>query len=501
MASSSYFAKRARTIPLRLKEEERSLLRVLEGAMAVSEYSDKVDIFSHRSKLVRIEQQLGDVFAIISGLYISAKGKQGQNAIEGKRVSENPDLFRSIFEVGRRYKVMNPDRMRSSYGKLMFMLMDAQSPEVTNAIGFRCVTPVLTVVDELQAIDALEMLENAEDLGVAVAPLRPGDPEDARERKAEAMAAMIEAYGQADAETSARVERVLLSIADDEALTHAHVEPVERMLKLLRDNFDPSAKSAGASLAITAGKGGARLSHSHAAQFAYVEQSLELWREILSHLSQMWSLAEADLLSGSGYRLRDTGQGMHRVMGAPHVGRFMSQMLQRMQSQVEDPPAHAPRRRHAPPRRPRPRPAPNAPPVRPSQVRGGWVGSSAVHLGDNDVPNALVWIDKYTQIPRILTPILETVAALDGLGDSGMEGGAAYVNAAFGSADAAKRAILLDFFKHGFDGSGADNFYDAGSCIDGRLTSAWNWCSKLAKKPFFHVFKMAGFVGFDGAFK
>jgi hypothetical protein len=25
----------------------------------------------------------------------------------------------------------------------------------------------------------------------------------------------------------------------------------------------------------------------------------------------------------------------------------------------------------------------------------------------------------------------------------------------------------------------ADNFFDAGSCIDGRLTSAWNWCSKV----------------------
>ena len=31
----------------------------------------------------------------------------------------------------------------------------------------------------------------------------------------------------------------------------------------------------------------------------------------------------------------------------------------------------------------------------------------------------------------------------------------------------------------GAAGSGADNFFDAGSCIDGRLTSAWNWCSKL----------------------
>ncbi len=33
---------------------------------------------------------------------------------------------------------------------------------------------------------------------------------------------------------------------------------------------------------------------------------------------------------------------------------------------------------------------------------------------------------------------------------------------------------LDDFFRHGFDGSGADNYFDAGSCIDGRLTSAWN---------------------------
>jgi hypothetical protein len=31
-----------------------------------------------------------------------------------------------------------------------------------------------------------------------------------------------------------------------------------------------------------------------------------------------------------------------------------------------------------------------------------------------------------------------------------------------------RREILQDFFRSAFDGSGSDNFFEAGSCIDGR---------------------------------
>ena len=171
-------------------------------------------------------------------------------------------------------------------------------------------------------------------------------------------------------------------------------------------------------------------------------------------------------------------------------------------------------------------------------VGGHWVGSSVVHLGDHNVPNSFgaclhvkrahchdllliyprslpsaVFLDKYSQVSslipyspeyasppphpsgsqvsRILSPIVATVEAVPRLvreHPTLID----YIKLEFGSVANCQLTILTDFFRHGFDGSGADNFMDAGSCIDGRLTSAWEWCSKLDRKSYAPIFKLAG---------
>jgi len=62
----------------------------------------------------------------------------------------------------------------------------------------------------------------------------------------------------------------------------------------------------------------------------------------------LWSLAEQDLLAEtSPYRLRDTGQGLNRVQGAPKTSRMMHDILNRAQKSV-----------------------------------GTWIGSSVIHMGE-----------------------------------------------------------------------------------------------------------------------
>jgi hypothetical protein len=392
--------------PMRLTEEERMLLRVLNSALNVSEYTDNVDTLRNRSKHATIISELEQVLRTILGLMICSDPAKGEQLIENK-LEANADFFRAIFEVGRRYKIMNPEKMRGTYGKLMYILQDTQNRFIQPQIGFCCVKDVLTVYSFLEEKEALDLLEDARIL-IATRDITDKDGKRTREE----VAADVQMKHMAAAELKGRharatlseadIQRVLDSIADSNNYLTFNVGPVRRMLGHLRHNFTSESYENGFSLAI--GGGGrsrfsysnrgsfmygsgygssyfktdsSKLSHDHSTHFTYVQQSLRLWRDIMQHMYKLWYKADQDLLCpNTSYNLMNTGQGLQRVQSCPKVGAEMRSTLSAVQRDC-----------------------------------GPWVGLSVVHLGDRDVPNALIFIDKYTQV-RLTTLLLSMLTSI-----------------------------------------------------------------------------------------
>jgi len=468
LGSPTNFAERAKYIPMRLDQEQRRLLHLLEAALSVSEYTDKVDILTWRNKSGRIHTQIKDTCAVLCGLVVAQDYKRGQQLVTDRSFADNATFFQTVFEVGRRYKIMNPDKMRSVYGKLLYMLMDSANPEVQELLEFKCVAPLLTVHAFLDARGGTQLLDDPL-LDRATAEIQAGDrPRYEVQRDIKAKERAREAIARKYCSSRLSQEDILTaiySLSDNNSFLLFNRDPIEKFIQYFKACFRPHEGDGPYSLAIQGGRAGARLTHNHERQYHYVLQSLTLWREVSTDMFKLWYLAEQDMLrEGNSYRLCDTGQGLNRVQAAPSVSRAMHGILARCQRSI-----------------------------------GSWVGSSVVHLGDHNVPNALMFIDKYTQVPRILNPVVMVLDELPKVyRDPELK---KYVDATFGSLRDCQMYIITDFCRHAFDGSGADNFFDAGSCIDGRLTSAWNWCSKVEKKPYYPLFKLAGFSGFDGDFK
>jgi len=464
------FAERTKYIPIRLSLSERKLLRLCEAALNVSEYVDKVDILTWKSKTGRIHEQIRDICAILSGLAVAADYEVGQKMIKDRSFEDNAEFFSTVFEIGRRHKILNPECMRTDYGKLVHMLMDSQNPDIQRLLEFKLVKKVLTVYDYLKSVDCLELLKSPDVITATTAIVDNGrsraEVQQAIKTKEAAVKRLVRKFSNDDI-SEENIEWCLYSIGDNSAFLVFNRDPVDQMIGYLATHFPQDLPAdSNRSLTIRSGYKGARLSHPHSQQYQYCLQTLTLWREIQNDMFKLWCLAEDDLLAANNYySLRDTGQGLNRVQSAPSIGRAMHEIIQRSQKKV-----------------------------------GSWIGSSVVHLGDHNVPNALTFIDKYTQVPRILNPIVQVIEAIPRCAEQ-FSHVREMIEAAHGGVSECQKDILQDFFKHAFDGSGADNFYDAGSCIDGRLTSAWNWCNKLDKKHYYPIFKLCGFTGFDGSFK
>eukprot|EP01123_Difflugia_compressa_P014959 TRINITY_DN8170_c0_g1_i1.p1 TRINITY_DN8170_c0_g1~~TRINITY_DN8170_c0_g1_i1.p1 ORF type:complete len:398 (-),score=60.55 TRINITY_DN8170_c0_g1_i1:65-1222(-) len=372
----------------------------------------------------------------------------------------NEEFFQHVFEVGRRYKIMNPDKMRTTYGKLMYIIQDAVMPGI---IDFNVHLPVCTVYDFLEEKSQTAILSDPDVLTatqcIAETEFTTRQEVQTILKQKEEARSKLKANYVNNQFTVSDMELVLESLTDSNAYILLNRHPVDMMIHYLKTYFSRENEEEEFSLAIYARSEGSCLTHNHKTQYTFVLQSLELWREIQHEMFKLWISSDKDLLGRHSYKLEDTGQGVQRVQSAPEVSQAMSSVLHKVQSRLDR-----------------------------------WVGLSVVHLGDRDVPNALVFIDKYTQVPRILGPIVSTIERIGKLAHDKLCG---QFITEMGGVEKLRKQILCDYFKHGFDGSGDDG----GSCIDGRLTSSWNWTSKLEKKPYYEIFLLCGFSGFDGSFK
>jgi hypothetical protein len=70
-----WFIERSKSIPMRFDLHERKFLTLLESALNVCEYTDKVDVQSYSNKAKRMVAQIRELCSIISGLVLASDYK------------------------------------------------------------------------------------------------------------------------------------------------------------------------------------------------------------------------------------------------------------------------------------------------------------------------------------------------------------------------------------------------------------------------------------------
>eukprot|EP01084_Bolivina_argentea_P037353 69081_1 len=465
---------RAKYIPLRLSMDERRYLRLLESILSVSDYTGEVDR-AFRNSSERSHRVLKQISAFLSGTITALDYKTGLELLQDKDYLTHLPIFQDILEIGRRHKIMNPEKMRTEYGKLVYLMQDASYPEIRKWLGSdnnplhlnRSIKSVYLFLEEKGGLELLDdpLIEIATREVLPDKNLSRASIQRHIKKKEKAVVSLKKRHSSPTLSMD-DIHLCLYSACDNDSFLNSNCLPIDKMIGYLEKYFSPEIVEDGYSLTIHAGEDGARLTHSHERHYYFTLQSLILWREIMNDMFRLWWLAEQDLLSETeAYTLKDTGQGMQRQQQCPRTYKAMQEILYYTQKRM-----------------------------------GTWIGSCVIHLGDHNVPNSLIFIDKYMQIPLILNPIVMCLTKIEELFEDD-QGVKKFVTEGYGGLKKLIKDILHDFFRSAFDGSGADNFFDAGSCVDGRLTSAWNWCSQLATKPFAPIFKLCGVQGFDGNFE
>ena len=192
-----WFVERSRYIPLRLTHEERKFLRMLQAVVraryvypvacygldyltayvpqvfahpsppslshSLSNYTNKVDKPASTFKRpgMRAVLATNEIAGVLCALVSATDYAKGCELMSNGTFGTNEAFFQQVLELGRRHKIRNPEKMRSSYGSLMYILQDSQTTESLEYLGFSCVRPVHTVYELLEQRGGLGVLRDS----------------------------------------------------------------------------------------------------------------------------------------------------------------------------------------------------------------------------------------------------------------------------------------------------------------------------------------------------
>ncbi len=88
------------------------MARVIEPPPAHARYTDNVDTSRYWGREATIEEQLREAFNTLVGLLVT-HGLAPHREAALRPHADNAPLLRALFEVGRRYKVVAPRRLRA----------------------------------------------------------------------------------------------------------------------------------------------------------------------------------------------------------------------------------------------------------------------------------------------------------------------------------------------------------------------------------------------------
>jgi hypothetical protein len=265
LASIEDMEERAKYIPLRLSYEERKSLRLVNAAINVSDYTNSVDV-EFKSKSKRRHMQLQNICGFLSGVISASSYEEGQKVLQDRnfcdyesflKVPSSSSLsfshlfvpIKTTLEISRRYKVMNPEKMRSEYGKLVFLIQDAVSPEIQSLLGVNIHQPIHTVYDLLASKGGLKLLADPR-ISVASQEIYPDKNKtrgqlDAEIKKKEKAARLLIKEYETHRLSSEDIRQCLYSICDNNSFLNSNCRPIEECIELLQHYFSPNKISPG----------------------------------------------------------------------------------------------------------------------------------------------------------------------------------------------------------------------------------------------------------------